>query len=555
MQEALALAERYVFGAEPGRLPAVLHQAFQEAEHGRDRTRLAAALARCWAYAGEPTRAAEFADVALRDAQSTGEPALVADALDASLAAHWSVDDLALRSELARRLDDVTAHVTQPDLRLRSHLWLLTTACEALDVAGMNRQMRALEILGEESVRALGFAASRRLMLDLLRGRTDTVDTLAALAERAFAEVDQPDGHMVLGAMRGYGAVIAGDRATAADLAAAAEEIADAEGIRELYAESAWLWLGGGEPDRARELAERFDGDVLAALPRDFNYLLTLQLLLEVALATDAVILVERITPLLLPYQGRAVINAGAVMFHGTTDDTLARALATLGRGNEAAGLRERALATYRSIGATWWRERLESWHAPGRPKLTLRPGLGGVWLVGSGPRVVAVPARRGLTYLHTLVTSPGVEISAETMVNGLDGTTQETLGPLLDERAIAAYRSRLVAIDAELDAADVRGDDTAAIRLDQERRALITELSSATGLGGRRRAPGGSAERARVAVKKAITTALDGLRSADPGLADHLATRVVTGLFCRYERLPEVEWETTPEQAIGPSG
>ena len=34
---------------------------------------------------------------------------------------------------------------------------------------------------------------------------------------------------------------------------------------------------------------------------------------------------------LLSPYEGRAAFNAGAVMFHGVTDDTLARAAALLG--------------------------------------------------------------------------------------------------------------------------------------------------------------------------------------------------------------------------------
>ena len=116
----------------------------------------------------------QFADEAVERADRVGVPELVADCLDAALATHWGPDELQARVELATRLDDVAAHVLDPDVRLQAHLWGLQVACETLDVQAIHRQMRALERLGEESPRALFFAASRRLMLDLLRGRTDT---------------------------------------------------------------------------------------------------------------------------------------------------------------------------------------------------------------------------------------------------------------------------------------------------------------------------------------------------------------------------------------------
>ncbi|WP_203230331.1 hypothetical protein, partial [Segeticoccus rhizosphaerae] len=63
--QALRLAETYVFGTEPGRIPAILHEAFAASTDDRVRARLGAALARCWAYAGTRTRAVPFADAAL----------------------------------------------------------------------------------------------------------------------------------------------------------------------------------------------------------------------------------------------------------------------------------------------------------------------------------------------------------------------------------------------------------------------------------------------------------------------------------------------------------
>ena len=94
-------------------------------------------------------------------------------------------------------------------------------------------------------------------------------------------------------------------------------------------------------------------------------------------------------TELLTPYEGRAVINAGAVMFHGVTDDTLSRAAALLGNPDTAARLKQQALRTYRRIGATWWRERLENWRPEtatvpaGEHRLRFHRTPGGMWSVG----------------------------------------------------------------------------------------------------------------------------------------------------------------------------
>jgi len=537
-RQALRLAETYVFGTDPGKIPAVLHEAYEASADDRVRARLGATLARCWAYAGAHTRAVPFADAAVAHATATGDGVLIADALDAALATHWGPDDLSVRIDLARRLDDVSAHLTDVDARTRAHLWLLTVALEVLDLPAMNRQMRALEVLGEDSPRALFFAASRRLTLDLLRGRTDTAAELIAVASRALDPAGLADGWLVVGSMRAYTAVHAGDRATAAELAQMAEDFAVDEGVRELYAEVAWIWLGAGRIDRAIALAATFDAEVLASLPRDFSYLPTLQLVLDVALHAGETELVTRVAPLLAPYAGRPVIASGGVMFHGLTDDTLSRAASVRGDDEEAVRLRTAALATYARVGATWWRQRLERWVPdvpdPGHAPMTLRPGPAGTWLVGHEGATTAVPARKGMTHLHTLLSRPGVGIDALTLAGGV--VSEGGLGPRADATALAAYRHRLRQLDDELDAADVSGDAIRAEALVAERKALLAEVSAATGLGGRARQVGGSAERARITVRKAIARAIDVIAEADPVVGRHLAARVRTGFTCTYQ-------------------
>lgn len=547
---ALDLAGTYIFGTEPGRIPAVLFEAYQAAGTDLDRALLGAALARLWAYAGERNRAAPFAGSAMKHAEATADPVVVATALDAALATHWGPDELEVRVDLAGRLADVAAHIDDAEARLQARLWLLTVAAETLDVSGLNRQVRALERLGEESDKALYFAATRRLMLDLMRGRTEAADALLALAGSVAEEV--AEGSMVLEGLAAYVAVHSGDQSQAqCARVEAGEAFAVEEGIREVLAEVAWMYLGLDRPDDARRLAATFDDRVLRSLPRDHNYLLVLQLLLDVALHLDLDDLVRATTPLLLPYAGRAVVDAGAVMFLGVTDDTLARACERLGDAEKGAALREKALATYRRIGATWWRERLEATApaatvAPPRSSaMTLRPGPAGVWLVGRGDQEIAIPARRGLEHLHALLSRPGEEVEALRLAGGAETVDQGGLGEVVDQQALRSYRHRLAQIDAELDDADARGDAARGEELTVERDALLAEVSAATGLGGRPRVTGSGAERARVTVRKAIATALDAVHAADPVVARHLTTYVRTGLRCCYDPDPEaaVDW------------
>lgn len=546
---ALGAASAYVYGTDPGKLPAELYELLARTTDDADRARIGAALARCWVYGGHPLRARDFADQAVADAERTGRPELLADCLDAALASNWGPADLDARMALVARLDEIAAHVLDPQARLQSHLWGLQVGCEVLDVQAIHRHMRALERLGEESPRALFFAASRRLMLDLLRGRTDTAPHLIVVASEAADRASLPDAWMVIESMRGYTAVHTGDTATCAEVAARMEAFAVSEGVTPVCAEAAYMWLAAERPDRAQAVLDTMHGPALDELPADVNWLLTVQCALEAALGVNDRHIIEKAGRLLEPYAGRAVFNAGAVMFHGLTDDTLARAAAVMGDARTAPDRRASALATYRRLGATWWWDRLSRWQPPvtsrdGRVRFS--PTGDGFWLVGPVDRPVPVKALKGYIYLRELLRRPGIPVAAIDLVSAGSGTIdQPALGALLDATALDAYRRRLRDLEAEIAEAEEWSDTGRHEVLEAERDALVDELMAATGLGRRERAAGSSRERARVAATKALSTAINRITAVDEPVGRHLLRSIQTGLSCTYQPDgdPPVEW------------
>jgi hypothetical protein len=372
------------------------------------------------------------------------------------------------------------------------------------------------------------------LPLELLRGNVGVVPMLVAKAEEAADESVIPDAKGVLHNMRGYSAFFTGDVAGCAAEAPFFESFALDHGLAVIRAEAAMIWLGAERLDKVAEMIRAFTPEVLEGLPTDSDWLLVLQCVLEGAIATADREVSASVLALLAPYAGRSVVNAGAVMWHGVTDDTLSRAHALLGDAGAAARHRAAALATYERIGATWWRDRLAAAVAAGpTPEgdlvVHLHEQPGGLWLVGRQGATFVLPRMRGLTHLHRLLTEPDRDVPAAALV-GPEVVEQSGL-ELLDDEARRSYRRRLGELDPALDG--------------EERAWLLEQLGAATGLAGRRRTTGSSDERARVAVRKAIVAALARIAETDPWLGRHLRDRVRTGHECRYESDPDhrVRW------------
>jgi hypothetical protein len=172
----------------------------------------------------------------------------------------------------------------------------------------------------------------------------------------------------------------------------------------------------------------------------------------------------------------------------------------------------------------------------------------GETWSLAMAGRTVHLPDSKGLRDIHVLLRSPGKEIQATRLLNPAGGhevTAAATLGgdPVLDEEARARYRSRLSTLDERIADAEDRGDDTRAVEYDKERAALLTELRTATGLGGRARRMGDEAERARKTVTARIRDTLRKLDTRHPELAAHLRAGVTTGATCGYTPSQPTRW------------
>jgi hypothetical protein len=543
-EAALRLPFGQQFGEYPGQIPALIHEVYAgTADGGSSRqARLAAALAKAWAYGGDPRRGAGFADEAVALADRVGDPAIIADALDAALLTRWGPDDFTERLRLSVRLADTAAHLTATEPRLSAHLWRLTTAWESLDVTTVQRQLRALDVLADEtgSPRAAFFAGARRAMYALVTEQLDEADRLIARASELGRNTAEPDVEAVTHGLAAARAQRAADRQALRREATAYEAYGAGQGIPWVSAQGAALWLQAGE----RALAHQVAGAGLESLPRDVYFLLTVALLVEIAAAVKLEQLAADGVRLLEPYAGRAVLNAGA-MFHGVADEYLYRAQHSLGRP-DAPGWRDRAVSCYERIGAGWWRERLAPGAlAAGEPAVVtvyFRQDDAG-WTIGRDGTTAVLPDVKGLHYLRHLLQRPGLDVDAVDLDAAVAGHPGVTIAAgeadVIDAQALGAYRARLADIDAELAEAESWADESRSARLRLEREALLGEIAAATGLGGRRRQFTSAQERARIAVRKAIVSALDRIERHDRSLGRQLRDAVRTGYACRYDPDP----------------
>lgn len=165
----------------------------------------------------------------------------------------------------------------------------------------------------------------------------------------------------------------------------------------------------------------------------------------------------------------------------------------------------------------------------------------GDVWALTYEGSTVRIRHRKGLADLAVLLSRPEVDVHCLELM-GADDVGGDA-GPALDEQARRAYQARILDLQGDVDEAREANDPARAERAEAELDALVDQLSSAFGLGGRSRATGSSAERARTAATYRIRAAIKAVGEQHPTLQRHLASSVKTGTWCSYRPEHARQW------------
>jgi predicted ATPase len=194
---------------------------------------------------------------------------------------------------------------------------------------------------------------------------------------------------------------------------------------------------------------------------------------------------------------------------------------------------------------------RAEAPSAPAAPPPPVVPRTGSlrregdVWEIGFAGNTTRLRHTKGVDDLATLLARPDAEVHCLELMGGADPGGDA--GPALDARARAAYQARIRELQETLDEAQRANDLGRAERAEAELDALVSQLEGAFGLGGRARATGSAAERARSAVTWRLRSVLKRIDALHPELGRHLQRAVETGVWCRYRPETPVRWEVDP--------
>jgi transcriptional regulator with XRE-family HTH domain/tetratricopeptide (TPR) repeat protein len=513
-------------------------------------------------------------------ARETGDRRALAEALSLS---HHAL----LRPEHGRRrlaiADELVAVASSAGLELLTLVGMCRRTIDLFHL-GDPRAERSLTDLHRRADTAncrgmLFFHAAMEVMLLIRAGELARAEQRAAACLRLGTEVGDGDAPLYHGAHLFTIRWLQGRGAELVDLAAStANSPTLPEAEVTFHATLALLATDAGQRDRARAALHRLTAAGLAAIPTSSTWLASMFTVVEAAAAMGAADLARQAYDLLTPFAHLPVVASMAVICLGSAERALGLAALTFGdaglavahldraveanirlanrpftacaRADLADALRRRggaddraravelldlAIADAAAMGMT---TRAESWVAA-RRCLTGAIAIkrdDGRWLLTYRERSVAVDDLVGMRYLARLVANPGTEIPALDLVSEFERITQPSNHTVLDGRARTAYAERARALAEEL--ADARGEaDHARVeRLESELDALTAEVKRQTGINRRPRHFGNPAERARTAVRKAITRAINAIEPAEPEAADTLRAAVTTGYRCAYQ-------------------
>jgi tetratricopeptide (TPR) repeat protein len=517
-----------------------------------------------------------LADESLKLARDLGDPAVLAEVLDARLHALWDPAGAEDRLAAASEIIDLARGAGDGTRERHGMFWRFVALMELARVAEAESALaafhRAAAAAGDGQ--AVVMATARHAMLATLRGRFGEADQLIEEVAAQGRKVGLADTERLVGTLYGEIAFY-GDPAAAVPYVDQLRALARRLPGHFIEATlAAWLALSGRTEDARAEMDRVLPAVLAGSGPRQVG---AAALLAYVAAQAGDASTAARLREALLPYRGRLVVFGGAASCMGPVSFFLGLLATRLGLLEEAVSCLDEATAFAEKAGAlpglalglhaaaaarslrqapgdqqrasacqARAREIADRLAVPGLlDRLTPAAGQwslrrdGGDWLLQAGPEHARLRDGRGLHYLRALLAAPGSDIPALDLAAGRPGLAPSHSGPLLDATARNTYRHRIRQLDDDLAAADRAGDSPAAEKAHRERQALISELRRVTGLAGRPRRASADAERARVNVTRTLRATSARIEMAAPIAGAHLASSIRTGTVCRYQPAP----------------
>ena len=510
-----------------------------EAQHGSLtlRSRVAAAYAVCLRHSkyGNPDPAVrEAADRAVALAERSGDHAARAAAHLALHDAVWAPGTARERLVVAEGMLGAAERAQAADLIAQAHLLRATALLELGDPAGREELLtyvRHAETLGH--ARGRWGALSRQATYAQIAGRAEEASALGQQALELGRSIEEPDALGVFFTHR-YALVALG-------ITEPSGTLGDADPMWPLLPlVSAW-------PHAARG-----DKAATAAVLGDFSVLdIPVATSLEAPAAAAVVFAVAGtddqrrwIYDLLLPFAGSHVVVGGCASYHAAVDHHLGVLAAALDDRTAAECHLRHALDMHDRLGAAGW-ARLTALALEGLTSDTgheFRRDHDG-WMLAYDGLQIRMPDTKGLHDLWQILGAHGAEVHVLTLLGIADQHLATGADPVLDARAKAEYKGRLVELEGAIDDAEDIGDVACADGLRAERSAIIRELAAATGLGGRDRRLGAETERARKTVSARVRDSLNRIERVHPSLAAHLRTAIRMGTACAYHPAEPVSW------------
>lgn len=546
------------------------------------RSKLGARLSVALSLAGQDARRDVLAMEAVRQARDSGDDLAMAAALAARCDAHAGPDHVHERARDAAMIVAIGHRRADHGIELLGRRLRLLASLEAGGLPAVDRDIHEFEQLSDWLRQPAYGWYSRlwRAARAVMRGRLGDQARLADEAERMGRAAGSPNVEILLLAHRHFVWLETADIDT---YLAETERWAPPGSWEEMGVQMLPLAimrpLFAGRPDEARAALDR-SADALRHAPRDAEWLTLLAQVGDLCARLGGHGLVPWLYDTLAPYAELWSVDGIAAYAHGPVHRQLGTLAALLDRREQAAAHFHAALAANRAAGAellvartlfdrgialgdiaslrsartayvelgvTMRVNEIDRLAGPRTaspaPEAHLFRNEGDVWALRFAGSEARVRTSKGMQDLARLLGAPGREIAAVDLVASGPALPGNDLGEKIDATARAAYKARLAELETAMEDADRAGDAERSAQVQAEHDALMHQLRSAYGLGGRPRRQGDPAERARTAVTARIRDAIRRIEAVHPELGRHLDRSVRTGTLCTYDPDRPVHW------------